>query len=282
MRTRRFQLSLAIIVITACFCSTAWAQSDGWTPKEREFLRKSYMRQARSSYYSLRALGLEEMQSTIMPNWEVVAAAAGVTDAQQRALTIKLFSPLHFSMLLNSRGKVTVTRRSDTPPANDNVRRAHDLLYFGIQQTVESAFAMWSLFMFNSPLPEVQSEYQVEDLGAGKFRLFYKEGTDGNVTLLIDPGFVITEMRVDTPQFTNIVKPRFTKTPQGLVLAGYVADYTAKPASGITHHVEAKLDYALVNGMQLPGKLAVTTAAGGPSSYSELIFSDHQVKVSNR
>ncbi len=272
MRTRSLGLILSFAV---AMCATAaFAQTPSNTSKNSA-AQKQILQRGRDAYYSLRAQGLDEFQSTIKPNWQNVLQGQGVSDPAQLENALKLLNGLHFSMRLDKDGKVTVTHTTDTEPPNDQVRRGFDQIYSGIDQAVSGFFATWSLFMLTPPLPEADSNYQLDDLGA-TYRLTYKDGGSDVVTILARD-MSISEVKVTTAQFTSTVRPRMTKTAKGFILAGYDADYTPTSGPGVVH-LDVKIEHAPVQGLQLPVSLIADTTLDGTPTHMELAFSGHQVK----
>lgn len=260
------------LMFAVCLSSAAVAQAA--TAKD-DAARKKVVQQGRDAYYSLRGQGLDEFQSTIKPNWAQVLKDQSASDPAQAEAALKLLNGLHFKMLLDKNGKVTVSHRSDTEPPNEQVRQGFNDIYSGIDQAVSGFFATWSLFMLTPPLPEVESQYQLEDLGS-QYRLSYKDG-ESDVVTLMDKNMAITEIKVTSAQFVSIVKPRVTRTSKGFVLTGYVGDYTPKTGPGVVH-LDVKIDHAAVNGLQLPVTLIADTTLDGAPTHMELAFSEHQVK----
>ncbi len=275
MRTRRLNFWLPLLLIS--ISAVAVAQSprvvhgSGLTPAAQHKI----LQDARQSYYSLRAVGLDEFQSTIKPNWEKVLHDQGITDAAQVKAALQLLNGLHFSMELDENGKVTVNHHSDVEPPNEQVKQGFEQINSGIEQAVSGFFATWSLFMLNSPFPEAGSNFQLEDLGS-QYRLSYKEG-DSDVVTLMSKHLVISEIRVTSPQFLSIVKPQVRETAKGYVLTGYVGDYTPTAGAGVVH-LDVKIEHAPVNGMQLPLTLVADSTLDGAPTHMELAFSEYQVK----
>jgi hypothetical protein len=238
--------------------------------------RKKVVQQGRKSYYSLRTMGLDEFQSAIQPNWEKVLRGQNVTDAAQLETALKLLNGLHFTMVLDKEGKVTVNHQTDVEPPNDTVRKGFDEIYSGLDQAVSGFFTTWAVFMLNSPFPEIESVYQLEDLG-NQYRLSYKEGTSDVVTLL-SKDLVISEIKVTSPEFSSVVKPQMVGSDQGFLLMGYLADYTPASGPGVVH-LAVKIENAPVSGLQLPVNLVVDSTLDGAPTHMELAFSRHQVKT---
>ena len=258
--------------LSFCLYGVALAQNK---PAPGVAAGRQVVEQGHKSYYSLRAMGLDEFQSAIQPNWEKVLRDQNVTDAAQLQAALKLLNGLHFTMVLDKEGKVTVNHQADVEPPNDTVRKGFEDIYSGIDQAVSGFFATWSLFMLSSPFPEIESVYQLEDLGS-QYRLSYKEGTSAIVTLM-NKDLVISEIKVTSPEFVSVVKPQITKSDKGFVLTGYIGDYTPTSGPGVVH-LAVKIDNAPVSGLQLPANLVADTTLNGAPTHMELAFSHYQVK----
>jgi len=273
MRTRWLAPFLAVVL--ASFSGVAIAQTAA-ASGTTDAARKQVVQRGHDTYYNLRAHGLDGFQSTIQPNWEQVLKAGGASDPAQLQAALKLLNGIHFTMLLDKDGKVTVSHTTDTEPPNEQVRQGFNDIYSGIDQAVSGFFATWSLFMLNSPFPEVDSNYKVDDQGS-QYRLSYKEGSSDIVTLL-SKDMVIQEVKVVSPQFTSIIKPHLTKTDTGFMLTGYVGDYTPTSGPGVVH-LDVKIAYTPVSGLQLPVSLIADTTLDGAPTHMELAFSNHQIKA---
>lgn len=272
MKAFRCTISLSLLLVLISVLTTAQTAS---AAKNKVAAQQEVVKRARQSYYSLRAAGLDEFQSTITPNWESVLRDQGISDPAQLQAALQLLSGLHFTMLLDHDGKVTVNHRTDVEPPNEQARQGFDQIYSGIDQAVSGFFATWSLFMLNSPFPASGSDFQLEDQG-GQYRLSYKEG-DSDVVTLMGKDLVISEIKVTSPQFLSIVKPQVHKSANGFVLDGYVGDYKPISGPGIVHLV-VKIEHGPVNGLQLPLNLIADSTLDGTPTHMELAFSQYQVK----
>lgn len=272
MRTR--WLGVYVAVLGLCLSTLALAQTDATAGKD-DAARKQVVQKGREAYYSLRALGLDEFQSSVKPDWENVLKGQGVTDSARMEGALKLLNGIHFTMLLDKQGKVTVKHTTDNEPPNEQVRKGFEQIYSGIDQAVSGFFATWSLFMLNPPFPEVNGAYQLDELGS-QYRLVYKDG-DSDVVMLMDKTLVITEIKVTSSTFVSIVKPSMTRSAQGFVISGYTADYTPTSGSGVVH-LNVKINHSPIEGMQLPVSLIADSTLDGAPTHMELAFSDYQVK----
>lgn len=270
MRTRRLKICLPLLFLLFSVFATAQAPKPPASSAQDEIVKR-----ARQSYYSLRAVGLDEFQSTVKPNWELVLKNEIQTNPAQAEAALKLLNSLHFTMVLDQQGKVSVKHHADVDPPNEQVRKGYDQIYSGIDQAVSGFFATWSLFMLNSPFPEAGSAFKLEDLG-GQYRLSYREG-DSDVVTLMSKDLMISEIKVTSPEFFSTVKPQISKTANGFVLTGYVGDYTPTSGPGVVH-LNVQIENGPVNGLQLPLTLVADSTMDGAPTHMELAFSEYQVK----
>jgi len=260
---------LCLPLLMAC-CAAAMAQSR--TPITDN---KKVIEDARRAYYSLHTAGLDEFRATVKPNWELVLKDQLKADPVGAQAWLKLLYGIHFSMLLDDAGKVTVTHHTDTEPTSEQQRKGFDDIYSGMDQAINGFFTTWSVFMLNSPFPSPDSEYKLEDLGT-QYRLSYKDGAADVVTMM-SKNMIITDIRVTSAEFNSSVRPQFVHTAKGFVLTGYDADYKPTSGPGVVK-LALKIDHHPVNGLQLPDSLVLDSVMDGAPTHIELAFSDYAVK----
>jgi hypothetical protein len=236
--------------------------------------RQKVVERGRQAYYNLRAAGLDEFRATIKPNWALVLKDQLKADPAKGEAALKLLNGLHFSMLLDKDGKVTVTHHTDSEPANDQQRSGFDQIYSGMDQAITGFFTTWSVFMLGPPLPAANSEYKLEDLGA-QYRISYKDGASDVITTM-GKDMIITEVKVNSAEFISSVRPQLTRTAKGFVLTGYSADYKPTQGQGVVK-LDLKIQNQAVNGLQLPVNLVLDSVLDGEPTHMELAFSEHQV-----
>jgi hypothetical protein len=251
----------AFVLLLVCVSSAA---SAGQTN------RKQLIRQARSGFYSLRRSGLVEFQATIKPNWATIAKGI-----ESNSEGLKVLNGLHFWMSLNSDGKVTVSHRADVAPAGQ--QRSEDLnqIFSGMEEMITGFFGTWSSFMLTSPLPEVESEYDLASEGDG-YLLSYRDGAT-RVATVMTKDLLITEMKISATDFNSSIWPHFTKSREGLLLTGYDANYQPTSGPGTTH-LKVEISYLEAGGLQLPQTLHLQGSYNGTSFAVETAFEDYQVK----
>ncbi len=235
---------------------------------------KIVVERARKAYYNLRTAGLDEFRATITPNWSLVLKDQLNANPEKGQAALKLLNGLHFSMLLDKDGKVTVTHHADTEPANEQQRSGFDQIYSGMDQAITGFFTTWSVFMLSPPLPPATTKYQVEDLGT-QYRISYKDG-DSDVITTMGRDMIITEVKVNSAEFISSVRPQLTRSEKGFVLTGYSADYKPTSGQGVVK-LDLKIQNQTVNGLQLPESLVLDSVLDGEPTHMELAFSVYQV-----
>jgi hypothetical protein len=261
--------SLSLCALLLLVCGLAAAQSPISAADQKKVVEK-----ARQAYYNLRAAGLDDFRATIKPNWALVLKDQLKADPASGEAALKLLNGLHFSMLLDKDGKVTVTHHTDTEPANDQQRQGFDQIYSGLDQAITGFFTTWSVFMLSPPLPAANSVYRLEDLGT-QYRISYKDG-DSDVITTMGKDLIVTEVKVNSAEFISSVRPQLTRTREGFVLSGYSADYKPTSGKGVVK-LDLKIQNQLVRDLQLPANLVLDSVLDGEPTHMELAFSEHQV-----
>ncbi len=236
--------------------------------------KKETLRQARRSYYQLKDEGLLEFQCSMAPNWDALVAEQRKTNPAGADEAVRKLKQLQFGVSMGPDGSVKVTH-NDVPAQSDAEAKAHSQIFAGMDQMITGFYQTWSPFMLGPPFPEVDSEYQLEDLGA-QYRLSYKEGTADVVTSM-GKDFAISELKVTTAEFTSSIRPQFTRTAKGFLINAYQADYVSQSAAEETH-LRVRMSYQELNGLQLIQKLNLEGTYGGSPYQMEVAFTGCQAK----
>ena len=268
----RFGSAFAAIVL----CLSGLLAAPACRAADKTIDRKDVVRRARAAYYNLRSNGLIEFQASIVPNWDPMLKEQ-LKNAKPETVqaATKALNSLHFAMSLDSANNVNVTHSADGPAANQQMAKAFDQIFSGMEQAVKGVFATWSPFMLTSVFPEVDSDYQVEELSQ-QYLLTYKDG-DADVVLTLGKDLAVREVKVTTKEFTSMVWPEFTSTSKGFVLSGYKAHYQSV-AGNDTTELNIKLENREVSALQLPGKMNIDAVYNGSPYQIELAFANYQVQ----
>jgi hypothetical protein len=230
--------------------------------------KTEFLRKARQAYYSLRNEGLSGVQCSVANNWDYQLAEARKSNPEQIDEAIKRFQTLHFSVSVDSDGKATVMH-NDLPAQNEQAANALKQVYGGIEQMVTGFFQTWSAYMITPALPEVGSDFQLEELPAA-YRISYKE-TSTDITTILGRDFAISSQRVVTPEFDTTLKPQLTKIAKGFILSGYQASYRSGSPNDATD-LQVGIDYQELSGLQFPQKVKLTGSYGGTPIQAEFSF----------
>ena len=274
------KLNLWVLLRVVCLFSMAVPVTFAQDPShKKEMVQNAHdqaiLQNAHDAYCNLRTQGLVEFQATIKPNWEVVLGEQVKNDPKSAEAGLKLLNGLHFTMTLHPDDNVKVDHSSDAPPPNGQAAAGFEQIYSGMNQAVDGFFSTWSMFMLKSPFPDPAGEYHLEEAG-GQYRLAWKESAD-DVVASLSKNLVMTEISVTSKNFRSTIKPQFNKTPKGLVLSGYEADYVPTAGPGVVH-LKVKIDYQEVSGLQLPRILVMDSTYDGQPNQMELHFSDYHVQ----
>jgi hypothetical protein len=236
--------------------------------------KREIISQARQAYCSLRAHGLVQFQATAQPNWRLLLK--DIPDPAKVDETVKILNKLHFSMSLDENGAVKVTHQSDASAEEDKqFAAAFSQMFSGMEQMTSGFFDTWKPFMLTSALPEVDSNYQLEDKGT-EYLLTYKEGS-ADVQTTLSKALVITEIKVDDPTFHSWIRPQFQTSSKGFVLTGYDSAYIGTNGSGKTA-LTVQIENQEVSGQILPSKLTLNGSYEGANFSVEVTFKDYQVR----
>jgi len=237
--------------------------------------KREIIKKARAAYYSLRSHGLDEFEASVQPNWRLVLKDQLAQDPAGAAEGLKMLNGIHFQVSLGRDGAVKITHHEDVAPTNPKAAEGFQQIFSGMEQAMSGFFDSWSPFMLTSPFPEATGEYTLEEVNH-QYLLSYKDGPAAIATTM-SQDLVITEIKVDSPQFKSVLKPQFSKSAQGLLLAGYEANYQGA-ADGQSVTLNVRVENQPVNGFQLPHKLNLDGSYQGTPFQMELAFSDYQVK----
>lgn len=239
-------------------------------PDKREIVKK-----AQAAYYSLRSHGLDGFDASVQPNWRLVLKDQLAQDPAGAEKGLVMLNGIHFKISLGQDGKVTITHHEDVAPVNEQAADGFQKIFGGMEQAMSGFFDSWSPFMLTSPFPDPAANYTLENVN-DQYRLSYTEGT-ASIATTMSQGLVISEIKVDSPEFKSVLKPQFSQSAQGLLLSGYQATYQGA-GGGDAVQLNVRIENQPVNGLQLVRKLNLDGSYQGTPFQMELVFSDYQVK----
>ncbi|HWG22320.1 MAG TPA: hypothetical protein VG225_17480 [Terracidiphilus sp.] len=272
-QARLQKLGVLILMGYAAVSTQAAAQA---SPSSRPVTDKqAVLRAATASYYNLRNEGLVSFQCDMAPNWEAELEDERKQDPEGTDAVLKTLNQLRFTVNLAADDTVKLTHNEITGQTQ-RMMDALSQIYGGMEQLTSGFFDTWKLFMVTSPFPAVNSEYALNDLGP-RYRLTYEEkGSGSDVATMMGHDFAITTMQVTTADFDSSIQPTFGNTAKGYLFMSYVADYRSQKAEETTH-LDVKMDYQQVDGLQMPQHLHLAGTYGGSPFKAEMTFSGCQV-----
>jgi len=237
--------------------------------------KRDIIKKARAAYYSLRSHGLDSFDASVQPNWRLVLKEQLAQDPAGAEKALTMLNGIHFKISLGQDGKVTITHHEDVAPTNQKAAEGFEQIFSGMEQAMSGFFDSWSPFMLTSPFPDPAGEYTLEDVNA-QYRLSYKDGAAAIATTM-SQDLVISEIKVDSPEFKSVLRPQFSRSAQGLLLTGYQATYQGA-GGGAAVQLNVRIENQPINGLQLVRKLNLDGSYQGTPFQMELMFSDYQVK----
>lgn len=239
-----------------------------YVPNKKEIITK-----ARQSYYNLHKEGLAGYTCQFAPNWNVLLADLYKSDPDTAEKTRKILTQIQFSVTVSADNKVKIEHSLPLALNAQDLGKYKD--YFdGMEQMIQGFFFTATPFLLDSPFPEIESDYQLEDQGA-QYLLTYKDQGAG-VESLMDKNLVFTKLTVTFPQYSVQFQPTFLKNPKGFLLSGYDATVKgANPAANSVLHV--RIVYQEIEGFQLIQKLNLDATYASGSFAFEILFSDYQI-----
>lgn len=243
----------------------AASQTSGKALNKAEILEK-----ARAGYYSLHREGLSEFTCGLVPDWEMMLAEVRKTNPEEAERRLKIFRQIHFELTALSLGIINI-KHSYSGEEHPELAENFNHIYHGIEQMTSGFFDTWKGFVMVPFLPEASADFNIEKKGT-QYRLSYREG-DTEVLTRLDQNLVIKSTHIVNSEFDSTIEPQFTRVDGGLLLSGYDGIYVGgEPSTKAVIHV--RIDNQLVDGFQLPGRIAVSGSDDGTEFAVEVSFVD--------
>jgi hypothetical protein len=237
--------------------------------------KQQIIKKARAAYYSLRSHGLDGFEASVQPNWRLVLKDQLAQNPAGAEEALKMLNGIHFQVSLGRDGAVKIAHHEDIAPVNQQAAEGFKQIFGGMDQAMSGFFDSWSIFMLTSPFPVATGDYTLEELNH-QYHLSYKDGAAA-ISTTMTQDLVITEIKVDSPEFKSVLKPQFTKSAEGLLLSQYDATYQGT-GSGDSTILNVRIENQPVNGFQLARKLNLDGSYQGTPFQMELMFGNYQVK----
>lgn len=256
-----------ILIATLLCASAGFAQL--FTPPLNTAERRHVIEEARYAHYSFFAAGLVSFQCAVDPDW----------NAFIRQLNIRADDPLvpvlksvKFSVMLSDDGTVTVKHSAVQAPDAALGARAEKTAA-GLDQMIRGFLNTWTSFAGATPLPEIDSDYQIE-MARRKYHLTYHDG-DALVHTTIGDDFAIEEVDYSSEAMSVIVLPTWTRSVDGFLLTGYDGITEIKP-QGLAR-IQITIESSPVDGLPLPSVVTETSPTPGGTIEVPFTFTNYTV-----
>ena len=273
-----FAGGLAVLAAASLFSQTAQpAASKPDTPPSPSVTLspadpKEIVREARQSYYSLKAEGLVQFQCQVLPDWDSIYKEMP-PDAVGRDQLLPILKKVRFKVVFTPGSALTVSH-SEVAPPNKEVASGIQNAINNLQQVITGFLNEWSRFAVAPPLPEIDGNYQLQDSG-GEYHLIYKHGS-GDVSTTMSHDFAIEELNFSSAKMNGRLLPILAKEKSGFVLTGYNATYLGTDTNSL--QMSVTIENQDVEGFELPAKVNAAVPVSTGKVTFPLTFTDYQVK----
>jgi hypothetical protein len=254
-------LALGLVLIPAA-CKTS-AQSETRPPDKAQLLLK-----ARQIYYVLQNQGLKSFQCAIQPDWTKFAKYMTQNSVSVDDAKIALVSPVAFTGAVDEQGNGTAT---PILPAAGIIDPSVDQMVGGAKNIIEGFFKSWGSVVVTgifAPSDDANLAFSEQPDG---YHFSQKTG-DANVDLVMTKDSLLTSLKVSTTSSVIVMKPKYSTTDKGLLLASLNSDI-----NNGTQKVNFEVQYQTVEGFQLPEKVSYQVSFPTESVSIEMRFSKYQI-----
>ena len=262
--------SAAGVLALAMLCSLANAQTVSLSDAERQYV----LQQAHDLQYNLRTAGLEEFRCDVRPDWEGFFRQLGIDTTSSQSI-VPLLRRVNFQAAVNAHGQVTVTHTGVASPSAGTAAAVRAALN-GMDNMITGALKTWSMYALASPLPAVNSQYEVRPDHENYIVVHHEGGTLVRTTL--DSQFAIEEVNYSSPELEITMRPQWTAGTFGYLLTAYDGVTQIKPGDAAWDGL--RIAYRDVGVFPLPETVRATTA--GPNGSVELVLTFGEYEVTKR
>jgi hypothetical protein len=192
-----------------------------------------------------------ELRCQVEPDWDAFIAQMPANSIDPSRL-LPLLRLVRLNVVIARDVSVTVTHQPDVAATvSSDIAGDMRSSISGIEQALSEILAQWTFLSVDTPLPNDQIPYLIESMPA-QFRVTYGDATNTvRREAMLSTEFALQQITSSMPRLTTIVRPYWTSTPSGLLLAGYEGELIF-PDSPVPLHVLVKIETQTVDGLQLP------------------------------
>ena len=211
---------------------------------------------ARALYDTPADRGLASFRCDVMFDWKdflTKATSAPVQDADERFLYLR---SIHLTITddLNGAGTLHWAAPTTAPAASeDSIAK----LRGGLEALWSGFFQSWNGFATGEMVSSPGGNAIIERTAVGFIVTARDHGKLAEQRY--SPALRLESLHVTTPSLDSAMTPTFSETPQGLVLAS-MQSVDRQPPSAPPVQVATAIQYASVNGFQLPSAVTIDVA----------------------
>ena len=215
--------------------------------------RTSLLTAARAQYYNLRFQGLKSFSCNVDVDWNAIftEAAGAPLPADNPMMVYLLKSRLGLKETVATGAEVTWAN-TGTPP--DSVAASVNQLRGGVKQMLSGFFETWTANingdLFSKDVTSVTATN-------GGYLVDEKSPGGNSDTLTFNKDMLLSHVSNKSAGVVTEIDPRYSKTPQGLLVNDIEADSKQTAAEPPTH-VSMTTDYQTVEGFQLPNTIVLS------------------------
>ena len=220
------------------------------------------------AYYNLKDEGLIDFQCQVLPDWDAVYKAMP-QDALGQEQVLPLLKKVHFQITISS-----VSHQPDVTSPNEVVADRLQKTIRDVESILRAFLDEWELFALASPFPEVDGDYQVQEIG-GKYQLTFKRGAN-EISTTMNRDFRVEELTFNSGRVNGTILPILETGKHGFVLVGYSAIYLGEGNSSLQKNLS--IETQDVEGIQLPKSIKATFPLGAGNVTLPFAFTGCEVK----
>jgi hypothetical protein len=233
---------------------------------------KKIVQQMHEANYSLAKHGFGSAHCSVAVNWDDIYKQLNANNDDSQQL-LALLEKSRFKVVIGPEGSTSISVDSEEAPPSENIAERMRQSQAGIQQTITGLFNTWAGFMVRSMIPEPDETYELKSSDAGYLLTFSGDGA--NITINTDPKLKIGHVEFKSEKLNGNFDPTFDSTPEGYVLTGYRATFTA--AQGQASELVMALTNQKVEGLELPQQVTAKIPYNDTKLNMVFTFSDYQV-----
>ena len=219
-------------------------------------------RKTRALYYTPVDKGLRGFGCDVGFDWKQFiekANSAPVQDTDERLAYLRSIK-LTISDDLSSGGQLQWAAPTTAPDASE---QSIDGIRSGMQAMWSGFFQSWNGFLTGDLLSLADNQTTVERTGGGGFHVFTTQ-RNKVAEEFFDRNLLLLSLHVSTPTLDSNLTPIFIDSAQGRLVTDLNSVVKQPPGAAGTN-VDMKLQFAAVNGFQLPSALRINV--GGTTAF---------------